>query len=638
MKRAALVVSLALLGPVLHAEDASGLRASLEALLGPDSDQVGTPAASQAYAAILAKLSAAQRDELVSAAASYAAKQRLQGAALALDLLADGLTGGGLGDAAWTHSLLVGDSPHMEGVVEVFAAVPWPSSAASLIRELADPEPLVRARAARVLAEVAPLKSAGAVVRAIAPLASDDAAVVRLALLQAMWAVETGLAPVASSVASLADDADTRVAVAAFQLAGERGLIGVLPRARALVASSKSHRDLRRQALVALARLGQADPDAEILAQLLDASWLDASERALVLWSLAVLDPAAAAPRVRAAIDADPHDPNLYLALPRLGEAGVRLLRENLSLAPRGRAIPESELYERRVYSLQALASRPSSPAMVDALYTFCMQAPADKPTSLGPNHEEYALATAAIARQHDEHARETLARLLIKRQREEHLLALVPRLADVGGPAKDRGLASQLADALAGLYTKSPELREGVARALARVDPATAHVLVGKTLQSAASPESQRVWARVLAQAGDLKPLREKTLAFDRQRTLEAGEGERRSALFLLGLDLLYAQHHADALTVFRQVLRVQPGPSAAYNCACALALRGDSDGALRWLRRTIRLGYTDAAHMQADRDFRSLRKLDRFRRLINGLELAAELDLQLADTAWPR
>ncbi|HZE88299.1 MAG TPA: DUF5700 domain-containing putative Zn-dependent protease, partial [Verrucomicrobiae bacterium] len=58
------------------------------------------------------------------------------------------------------------------------------------------------------------------------------------------------------------------------------------------------------------------------------------------------------------------------------------------------------------------------------------------------------------------------------------------------------------------------------------------------------------------------------------------------------------------------RKVTELDPAdPVAAYNLACALSRRGNESGALEWIERSMKLGYTDREHMAADPDLEPLR-----------------------------
>ena len=75
----------------------------------------------------------------------------------------------------------------------------------------------------------------------------------------------------------------------------------------------------------------------------------------------------------------------------------------------------------------------------------------------------------------------------------------------------------------------------------------------------------------------------------------------------------------HAAMAEATRLGMEHVPGESSwTYNHACALALLGDKAGALEFLAKSIGQGFTNAAHIEADEDFASLRKLPAFKELV--------------------
>ena len=85
--------------------------------------------------------------------------------------------------------------------------------------------------------------------------------------------------------------------------------------------------------------------------------------------------------------------------------------------------------------------------------------------------------------------------------------------------------------------------------------------------------------------------------------------------AIGQLGLSALAAGHVDEAIAAFR---RAAESPlaraSSFYNLACALAVKGDKDGAIEALGKAIDNGYRDVAAMSADTDLASLRDDPRF------------------------
>ena len=58
---------------------------------------------------------------------------------------------------------------------------------------------------------------------------------------------------------------------------------------------------------------------------------------------------------------------------------------------------------------------------------------------------------------------------------------------------------------------------------------------------------------------------------------------------------------------------------PIIYYNLACSYALTKKNNEAFRALLRSIKLGYSDFAHLQRDRDLKNLHNDPRFKKLIS-------------------
>lgn len=82
---------------------------------------------------------------------------------------------------------------------------------------------------------------------------------------------------------------------------------------------------------------------------------------------------------------------------------------------------------------------------------------------------------------------------------------------------------------------------------------------------------------------------------------------------------NLAASGHHARALQMDRQLVRLQPDrPVAWYNLACSYAILGMIDLAFVALQRSIDLGYRRLDHMARDPDLKALRRDPRFGRLL--------------------
>jgi hypothetical protein len=93
------------------------------------------------------------------------------------------------------------------------------------------------------------------------------------------------------------------------------------------------------------------------------------------------------------------------------------------------------------------------------------------------------------------------------------------------------------------------------------------------------------------------------------------------------IGVTYYLVDRYDDALASYKQAIEVDPSYSDAYyNMASVLALLGERDQSLHYLRMALLNGYSDldtltgVDHLQADQDFRSLRADPVFVRLVKG------------------
>ncbi len=92
---------------------------------------------------------------------------------------------------------------------------------------------------------------------------------------------------------------------------------------------------------------------------------------------------------------------------------------------------------------------------------------------------------------------------------------------------------------------------------------------------------------------------------------------------LFSLGDLLTKLGYIEEGLQVDLTLARLQPrDPTVHYNLACSYALLGRKEEAFSELRKSVRLGYSDPAHMRADPDLASLRQDPRFEKILALLE----------------
>lgn len=71
--------------------------------------------------------------------------------------------------------------------------------------------------------------------------------------------------------------------------------------------------------------------------------------------------------------------------------------------------------------------------------------------------------------------------------------------------------------------------------------------------------------------------------------------------------------------LKMDRKLVRLDPGdPTAHYNLACSLSLKGRKEDAVKVLRSAISLGYKDFYWMKHDPDLKDLRNYSGFQELL--------------------
>jgi len=84
-------------------------------------------------------------------------------------------------------------------------------------------------------------------------------------------------------------------------------------------------------------------------------------------------------------------------------------------------------------------------------------------------------------------------------------------------------------------------------------------------------------------------------------------------------------SKRYPDAIERFRKLLDAHPKAKeaipSAYNIACCHALLGEKANALEWLEKAVKLGYSDADHIDKDSDFESLRSEPGYRKIVEGL-----------------
>lgn len=84
---------------------------------------------------------------------------------------------------------------------------------------------------------------------------------------------------------------------------------------------------------------------------------------------------------------------------------------------------------------------------------------------------------------------------------------------------------------------------------------------------------------------------------------------------------------HHLKAVPITNRAIRID----ALYNCACANALLGKKEEALKYLQHAIDAGFADKEQVGKDSDVDSLREDPTFKKLVAGIGNVPRLDQQL-------
>lgn len=96
----------------------------------------------------------------------------------------------------------------------------------------------------------------------------------------------------------------------------------------------------------------------------------------------------------------------------------------------------------------------------------------------------------------------------------------------------------------------------------------------------------------------------------------------ETGQELFRQSIERFQEKRYDEAIAGFQKIFAQFPttdlGHSAAYNVACACALKGDKTNAIAWLKKAIDAGYKDFDHMRNDEDLSSLRRDRRYQQLL--------------------
>jgi tetratricopeptide (TPR) repeat protein len=107
-----------------------------------------------------------------------------------------------------------------------------------------------------------------------------------------------------------------------------------------------------------------------------------------------------------------------------------------------------------------------------------------------------------------------------------------------------------------------------------------------------------------------------------DFDRVIDLGE-RHWEVYFGRAFSYFYKEEYEQAIEDFLESTEVHPAhpenSTSFYNIACAYALMGDKDRALRYLKRSVEKGFDDFEHMQEDEDLKILRGDPRFEDMLH-------------------
>jgi tetratricopeptide (TPR) repeat protein len=102
-------------------------------------------------------------------------------------------------------------------------------------------------------------------------------------------------------------------------------------------------------------------------------------------------------------------------------------------------------------------------------------------------------------------------------------------------------------------------------------------------------------------------------------ERAIKSGRSDTRSQV-AYARTLLVAKRYPESIAMYERVLKagVDDRGTSRYNLACAYALNGKKDEALKALELSINEGFNDVRLLKSDEDLASLRGEDQFAALV--------------------
>jgi HEAT repeat protein len=531
---------------------------------------------------------------------------------LALDLLAEMSTDEDVAPICALLDLDLGES--LLDVVDALAARRGPACE-QLRKLLKDPSAMTRENAVWALGELGTAED----VPALDAVLNDPEPRVRRAAVSAFENLPVD-PPASVHAASHATDPDMSVAVAAMHLGSIMGHHFVADPAQKLALETLGPLEPRIAALRALGRLGDTSNALGDVAQRGSeiskvAGWaLGASGN---LESLGALENLASRDEFSA-------EPGIYFGIARSGSLGWmdRLVRS-----------PRDEV---RRLAISAFGSAKGDPARIVEALQGCASRAIERES--GADWNDFLCAYRALRDRDDEPARKAMGILLdqalINTSRgngidDQTLVLLVDYAHQARATSTVRALEK------ISLHNRNQYVRGQAMDALATIDPKRARQVLTPLLDNPSMTRELIEWiSRSLARAGDHERS-ERAVEIAKQKVAGSVTGNESGRfsdnLNTEGIEHAYAGEVADAVLCFRRMRWLGQESNynvASYNVACCLAMAGDKENAVRWLRRSIREGFKNWRHISRDPDLQSIYEDVRFKRLVTQLREEQEVD----------
>jgi len=519
-----------------------------------------------------------------------------------------------LGDACWE-------------LPRVFGAFRWEVALPVLRSRLSGGSGQVTARAARTLGECAPGGAGQAALEALAPALKHRAPQARYAAVRAVGKLNLDDELLLPWV-GLTRDPHPRVAAAMLRVGAERGLAVIREPAEQWAADPQTPERLRLTAVITLGMLGEGSP--KLLEGIAANNGGDLALAAV--WALGASG-AEGAPRRILEMANHPqwaHENALYSALGRAGTPeALEVLRQLERIDP-------------AMALLHGYSRLDNVPLAVGEIMRFATP----------PNRVYWVSAAEALSvlyarraiESNPEPIRVAMAKLYNSTEpRDTDRDKILAEVRRVGAPASGSERAELIRDLRQRIRGERSQL---IPQVLATIAPKVARESLRPLLEGRRVFPGQagdwylRELARALAIAGERSYIRRFALPASKNDLAQANADNRSNEMNNVGIDYLYAQELDEAAITFRQMLWCEPEDNiAAYNLACGAALGGDVDGALLFLRRSLRNGYTNERHIRSDSDLDLLHGDRRFERIFRRLLLRSEVRLPIdpeAQGSW--